>query len=56
VHHGKGGPWWLAVLVAAESWGCPPWEIAGGGRLMWWFRWQAYQKHLAKAQEVRHGK
>ena len=47
VYHGAAGPWWLAVLVAAESWGMPPWEIAGGKRMLWWQRWLRYQQHLA---------
>jgi hypothetical protein len=31
-------------LVAAEKWGCPPWEIAGGNKLVWWFRWVEGQR------------
>lgn len=33
---------WATVLVAAEAWGCTPWEIAGGNKLVWFMRWQEY--------------
>ena len=33
---------WATVLVAAEAWGCTPWEIAGGNPLVWFIRWQEY--------------
>jgi hypothetical protein len=42
----------MGVLIAAEEWGCPPWEIAGGDKLKWYFRWQEYAKHRAKKQRI----
>lgn len=50
---GAAGPAWLAVLLFAIDLGQTPWEIAGGAPLIWFFRWQAYKHHLAKAQESR---
>jgi len=43
-------PMWANVLVAAEEWGCPPWEIAGGNKLQWFFRWTEYQPRREKAK------
>jgi hypothetical protein len=47
-------PVWAAVLVAAEDWGIPPWEIeaAGGGSVMWFFRWAEYKHWRNKAEEA----
>lgn len=39
-------PLWATVLVAAEAWGCTPWEIAGGNPLIWFMRWQEYSKQV----------
>ena len=55
VHHGGAGPLWLDVLVAADEWGTPPWEIAGGSRLLWWLRWQAWKTQAAKKAELDRG-
>jgi hypothetical protein len=35
---------WVAVLDAAKDWGIPPWEIAGGNKLIWWERWVTRHK------------
>jgi len=41
----------VGVLAAAEAWGCPPWEIAGGSPLDWYYRWSFWKEQTAKAQE-----
>jgi hypothetical protein len=42
---------WLGVLLAAEAWGCPPWEVAeGGSRLVWFLRWRELAAQRAKKQ------
>lgn len=56
VHEGGAGPLWLNVLVAAQEWGVPPWEIVGGmqaegERLRWFWRWQKYAEQRAKKIE-----
>lgn len=45
----------LAILVAAAEWGCPPWLIAGGDAVEWFFKWQFWKEQQAKAEEVAHG-
>jgi len=40
----------MGVLLAAEEWGVPPWEIAGGARVTWYLRWVEYHNmRTAKA-------
>jgi len=34
--------------VAAEEWGCPPWEIASGSRMAWFMRWQFWNEQKAR--------
>ena len=43
------------VLIAAETWGCPPWEITGEtdarSRARWYLFWRVFQvKRIAKAK------
>lgn len=42
-------PWWIGVLEAAEAWGCAPWEIAPGGKFLWYSRWVSYTNTVNKA-------
>lgn len=42
VECGGSAPLWVDVLTAAREWGTPPWELAGGDRLRWFFRWQEW--------------
>jgi len=44
------------VLVAAQEWGCPPWEIAGGGKMTWFYRYLEYRMQMQKAREYREKK
>lgn len=45
-------PAWAAVLIAAEDWGLPPWEIAGDGEpVKWFYRWAEYKHWRNKAEE-----
>jgi len=37
--------------MASEEWGCPPWEIAGGSKLHWFYRWIAYAERRNKAMK-----
>jgi len=40
------------VLVASEEWGTPPWEIAGGSKMDWFFKWMKYaEQRNIKAQD-----
>jgi len=41
-------PIWATVLVAAEAWGCKPWELAGGSPLVWFMRWMEYVSEVDK--------
>jgi hypothetical protein len=44
-------PVWAAVLIAAEDWGMPPWEIAGDGeRVKWFLRWAEFKHWRGKAE------
>jgi len=38
------------VLIAAERWGVPPWEVAAGP-LMWFLRWIEFENQRAKEEE-----
>lgn len=40
--HGGKLPTIAKVLMAAEAWGCPPWEIAGGDEAAWFWRWEHF--------------
>lgn len=51
LQYGGAGPWWANILVAAEAWGCPPWEIAGGWRLQWMLRWQVFTELRNKLKD-----
>lgn len=45
-------PAWAAIIIAAEDWGLPPWEVSGDGeRVKWFYRWAAYKKWAGIAQE-----
>jgi len=48
---GGKSPLSLGILAAAAEWGCPPWQIAGGDPLDWYFKWQFWQEQRAKARE-----
>jgi len=52
----KDLPWWTGVLDAAEAWGCPPWEIAPGGKFLWYARWSSYTQTVNKAIKERREK
>lgn len=46
-------PVWAAVLLAAEDWGMPPWEIAADSDpVTWFYRWAEYKHWRAKAEET----
>lgn len=49
-------PWWTGVIEAAEAWGCPPWDIAPGGKFLWFARWQSYRGAVNKAMKERREK
>lgn len=44
------------MLEAAEAWGCPPWEIAPGGKFLWYARWSSYKQTIDKAMKERREK
>jgi len=50
--HGGALPWWGAFLLAAEKWGCPPWEIVkdGGSKMQWFYRFNEFERLRQKAQ------
>lgn len=48
--YGTGeSPGWVSVLIAAETWGTAPWEIAGGSQVLWFRRWRAFQSERLRA-------
>lgn len=51
VWHGAAGPLWMAVLIAAQEWGSPPWEIAGGNKLTWLYRWMYWRSQQNKKDQ-----
>lgn len=51
VRHGGSAPLSLLVLAAAEDWGCPPWEIAGGDPKTWFYRWTYWKSQVSKKQQ-----
>jgi hypothetical protein len=38
--------------MAAKDWGTPPWKIAGGDKLDWFYRWQFFTSQM-QAKEAR---
>ena len=53
IHYGaEQSPIWLMILLAAEAWGCPPWEIAGGNKVLWVLRWKFLAEQRAKRLEA----
>jgi hypothetical protein len=43
----------MAVLIAAEEWGTPPWEIAqDGDQVTWFVRWTEYRAAINKRSEI----
>lgn len=44
-------PVWASVLIAAEDWGQPPWIIAGGDPVTWFYRWAEYKHWRNRAEE-----
>src|SRR5690606_11704230 len=51
VHHNGAAPLSLLVLAAAESWGCPPWEIAGGYTKTWFHRWTYWKGQISRKHQ-----
>ena len=51
MQHKDAAPLSVLVLYAAEKWGCPPWEIAGGKPVKWLFRWLEFENQRAKAEK-----
>jgi hypothetical protein len=54
-------PPWVGILQAAESWGCPPWEVTGEqppNRVLWFLRRGAYETEIGRAgkDKSKHGK
>jgi hypothetical protein len=52
IHHSGSGPAWLGILLIAEQWGTPPWKIAGGSPMIWYFRWVEFWNQKQKKYEV----
>jgi len=48
VYHGGTPPIWVGVLMLAREWGTPPWEIAGGSKVVWLVRWLELTRLLGK--------
>ncbi len=46
-------PIWVGIIEAAESWGCPPWEVAPGifSNHQWLNRHRWMQNEKARAQK-----
>jgi hypothetical protein len=43
-------------MEAAEAWGIPPWQIAGGAPVLWWSRWLVKRNlEIAKIKEKADG-
>jgi hypothetical protein len=38
----------VEVLLAAKAWGTPPWEIAGGPKLLWLNRYRLFEGLVAQ--------
>jgi len=38
--------------VAAESWGCKPWDLAGGDPLTWFLRFIEFQNAKQNRQDL----
>lgn len=53
LHHGAKVPLDVALLQAAETWGCPPWEIEDApGAIRWLKMLELYQQARARAQKM----
>jgi len=42
-------PLWVNVLLAAEAWGVPPWEVERGSA-KWFTRWMTLTAERARAE------
>lgn len=38
----------MSVLLAAREWGRPPWELAGGAKVLWYLRWIEFNNLTAE--------
>jgi hypothetical protein len=45
----KTAPAWVNILEMAEEWSTPPYEITGGGKLIWFIRWRVWRRERDKA-------
>jgi hypothetical protein len=45
-------------MDCAAEWGKPPYEVFGGSKTLWWFRWKVRRELVMKANKERekHGK
>lgn len=43
-------PTWAKILMAAEAWGMPPWEVERQCNGWWWKRWLAWLEAKGMAQ------
>jgi len=53
LHYGAKPPLWVLILIAAEKWGVPPYQIAGGSKLLWFWRFCEYEEQKSKAEQTR---
>jgi len=42
----------VKILEAADDWKTPPYEIAGGGKLLWLLRWRVWKREKNKAEKA----
>jgi len=41
----------VAQLDCARDWGKPPYELFGGSKTLWWFRWKARSDMITKVNK-----
>jgi hypothetical protein len=48
----KSAPAWTRIIMAAERWSRPPWELAPGGAVLWWLRDSIFRDIQAQVREM----
>lgn len=48
-------PIWVAQLDFARDWAVKPWELFGGRKLLWWYRWKTQRDARIKIQQAKNG-
>jgi hypothetical protein len=43
----------VVALDAAKEWGVPPWDIGGGTKLTWWYRFEVRREIEIQLKDIK---